>query len=912
MKLSRTILTLMTGTAIALGTVGYGSHAMAADNALSADELTMQAFEQMQSASSPTTAKAKPAATPSMTGPSMTGPSMTGPAIAVPSNVGAVLSGTTQPIAQAPVKERQVRAVAAVPPTTAMPNIPLPRTDGVEIDLGVLNNTSTEQPHPVARQNGAVQKTQAKPQPATPVLDTPATIEISSQTHPGKNSAVSGLLTAPEAVATAQQNPPVIAAAPVKMPTQAPAEKIELPKAPAKTEMAAIAPSEPAVKTVPSHPISAPSPQKLAQKPVVTEKAKVEVRDVVVAASAPKQGTVSTNPDGYTAIIAPKPQKMEPKTAPEIVKAEPPPLPPEAEKVIAQIENVPVNAPRAPDAGTAASFPISMKGKTDAPGIDRVLMQTGRIPSDTITLSKVQSTDPSVPPVPASPVATVAAATVKETEEAPKIIAETTVEPEEAKPAPIILSKAPDTEDQPESTVAEKSEPIKTRTIKVQKIAKNAPIPTEKPVVTAKANDEPAVANDDAAADMVAAIAPAAGEVDTRVTEKIAIDAPVPGRRPAIQNASIEFVERARRTYQAGEVYRVATRTADEDEFERTAPAYKATASYSGGAIPAPTLSVADLGSDPLARQVVDMSAEDIAVALNNIETAAGTGSMMKNNSARPYGTAYDQMPVVQRGFIFRPKDREKEALAEREAMDKAEMDMAQNDMAAVEPQAEHPIAASEAPIAKTEPLVQKPRTLAVPPRPPVTIAPAAPEPITEEPEQKRTDVTTDDAETAMVLAERPDAPRPGRKPVVEDQVATAADLNTLEPAAKGDSAETTVIAEDTPAAIASRTSPISLSYDKGVGTVSDDVLAETMGDLLTRMKDNSDLRVQIVAFASPVDNSQSGSRRTALSRALNVRAWMMENGIDPSRMDVRALGVNPDSPETDRVDMVVVGAEQN
>lgn len=901
MTLSRTILTLMTGTAIALGTVGYGSQVMAAEGTLSADELTMQAFEQMQSGSSAIPAKTKPTEAP-ITAPSMTGPSMTGPAIAVPSNVGAVLSAPSQPVAQNTVKEQQVRPVAAVPPSTIMPNIPVPRTDGVEIDLGVLNNAVVE-PRAVP-----VQKVQAKPQSVAPVLDTPATIEVSSKTHPGKNTAVSGLLTAPEAVAVTST--PTIATLPAKTLAQAPAPKIEVPKAAQKSEIATVVtPREPAVKTVPSKPISAPKPQQLAQKP------QVEIRDVVVAASAPKQGTVSTNPDGYTAIIAPKPQKTQPKAAPEIVKAEPPPLPPEAEKVIAQIENMPANAPRAPDAGATTSFPISMKGKTDSPGIDRVLMQTGRIASDTITLSKVQSTDPSVPPVPASPVATVAAAPTQEPApekkpDAPVVAtaAVKAVEPEETKPAPIILSKTPEPEAQPEEilaeTVAPKAEPIKTRIVKVQKIAKNAPIPAEKPTVTAKTEEDPV---DNSAADM-AAITPAAGEKDEAVAEKVAIDAPVPGRRPAIQNASIEFVERARRTYQAGEVYRVATRTTGDEEFEQAAPAYKATASYSGGAIPAPTLSVADLGSDPLARQVVDMSAEDIAVALNNIETAAGTGAMMKNNSARPYGTAYDQMPVVQRGFIFRPKEREKEAAAEREAMQ-----MAQNDATIDEPHAEQAIVTSEAPVAAP---AEKPRTLNIPPRPPVVTAPVAPEPMMDEPEQKRTDASADNAEeTIVALAERPDAPRPGRKPVAEDQMATV-DLNSIEPAAKGDSAEDAVVEETSLSTVATDTignaAPVSLSYDKGVGTVSDDVLAESMGDVLSRMKGNSDLRVQIVAFASPVDNSQSGSRRTALSRALNVRAWMMENGIDPSRMDVRALGINPDAPDTDRVDMVIVDQKKN
>lgn len=48
---------------------------------------------------------------------------------------------------------------------------------------------------------------------------------------------------------------------------------------------------------------------------------------------------------------------------------------------------------------------------------------------------------------------------------------------------------------------------------------------------------------------------------------------------------------------------------------------------------------------------------------------------------------------------------------------------------------------------------------------------------------------------------------------------------------------------------------------------------------------------LRILAYASAIDNSQSGPRRISLSRALSVRAWLLKQGVTPERIEVRALG---------------------
>lgn len=74
---------------------------------------------------------------------------------------------------------------------------------------------------------------------------------------------------------------------------------------------------------------------------------------------------------------------------------------------------------------------------------------------------------------------------------------------------------------------------------------------------------------------------------------------------------------------------------------------------------------------------------------------------------------------------------------------------------------------------------------------------------------------------------------------------------------------------------------------------------------VIPMLQSNPEWRVQIQAFASPDNDVRSSARRTALSRALSVREYLMQKGIDAPRMDVRALGMETDRDPLDRIDMV-------
>jgi outer membrane protein OmpA-like peptidoglycan-associated protein len=59
-----------------------------------------------------------------------------------------------------------------------------------------------------------------------------------------------------------------------------------------------------------------------------------------------------------------------------------------------------------------------------------------------------------------------------------------------------------------------------------------------------------------------------------------------------------------------------------------------------------------------------------------------------------------------------------------------------------------------------------------------------------------------------------------------------------------------------------------------------------------------------LLAYAKGTEDSASQARRLSLSRALAVRGYLIEQGVLPTRMDVRALGNKADDDPRDRVDV--------
>jgi outer membrane protein OmpA-like peptidoglycan-associated protein len=76
------------------------------------------------------------------------------------------------------------------------------------------------------------------------------------------------------------------------------------------------------------------------------------------------------------------------------------------------------------------------------------------------------------------------------------------------------------------------------------------------------------------------------------------------------------------------------------------------------------------------------------------------------------------------------------------------------------------------------------------------------------------------------------------------------------------------------------------------------------------RLKANDKERVNILAYASSVGDQPSTARRVSLSRALSVRASLIDAGVGSMRINVQAEGDKNPGGEPDRVDLVVQGAD--
>jgi len=63
--------------------------------------------------------------------------------------------------------------------------------------------------------------------------------------------------------------------------------------------------------------------------------------------------------------------------------------------------------------------------------------------------------------------------------------------------------------------------------------------------------------------------------------------------------------------------------------------------------------------------------------------------------------------------------------------------------------------------------------------------------------------------------------------------------------------------------------------------------------------------RLQVRGFATGDGGDKSSARRISLSRVLTVRSYLMDKGVKPTRVDVRAMGTETDRSPLDRVDLI-------
>ena len=103
-------------------------------------------------------------------------------------------------------------------------------------------------------------------------------------------------------------------------------------------------------------------------------------------------------------------------------------------------------------------------------------------------------------------------------------------------------------------------------------------------------------------------------------------------------------------------------------------------------------------------------------------------------------------------------------------------------------------------------------------------------------------------------------------------------------------------------------TQKLTVSYNDAATELDDKQSLIIKHNITPQMAAHPELRLQIQAFSGTHDAGQSSDRRIALSRALGIRSLLLESGIDPSRLDVRALGANTDQSPLDRADLYLYG----
>lgn len=229
-----------------------------------------------------------------------------------------------------------------------------------------------------------------------------------------------------------------------------------------------------------------------------------------------------------------------------------------------------------------------------------------------------------------------------------------------------------------------------------------------------------------------------------------------------------------------------------------------------------------------------------------------------------------------------------------------------------------------EAPVTPAAPQAQRPSLVVV------DTAPAADTLPRRQPVTTTLDVPAAAPQTAAIPAAKPAAPaapakRESLMPLTEDEaealLATRPAPKPVEnirpplTAAELENASRNI--EAVPARVA-LAPPAPQPKDIGVPTMADltlefagtssDLTPETqqkLVNIIPLLQESKARRLAVHAYAAGEDGSKTSARRISLSRALAVRSFLMDNGVEPTRVDVRALGLETDRKPLERVDLV-------
>ncbi len=94
--------------------------------------------------------------------------------------------------------------------------------------------------------------------------------------------------------------------------------------------------------------------------------------------------------------------------------------------------------------------------------------------------------------------------------------------------------------------------------------------------------------------------------------------------------------------------------------------------------------------------------------------------------------------------------------------------------------------------------------------------------------------------------------------------------------------------------------------FRSGSASLDDDALG-IIADIAERLVKSPEARLKILAFSEHSGNDTNKARRLSLSRAIELRTAFAENGVDETRMDIKALGSSHGDGSPNRADLVIV-----
>lgn len=103
--------------------------------------------------------------------------------------------------------------------------------------------------------------------------------------------------------------------------------------------------------------------------------------------------------------------------------------------------------------------------------------------------------------------------------------------------------------------------------------------------------------------------------------------------------------------------------------------------------------------------------------------------------------------------------------------------------------------------------------------------------------------------------------------------------------------------------------SNIKLGYLPGIAVLPTDMREFVLGHVKKTLKGGKFKRIEIQAFASPIDQNLTTARRISLARAIEIQDLLVGNAVKPEMIDIRPLGNETRIQPVDRAEILFMKA---